>query len=86
MVPRTHASSSIFLNATKPTTSVQPDSKIAVTYSRGARSIAGVARAVINPVFVGFLYTSILEWFTVFTALGYVASFSYNTLRTAASS
>jgi membrane protein DedA with SNARE-associated domain len=65
---------------------MQPDSKIAVTYSRGAGRIVGVARAVINPVFVGFSYISILEWFTVFTALGYVAFFSYNTLRTAASS
>jgi hypothetical membrane protein len=46
----------------------------------------GLVVAVINLVFVGFLYTSILEWFTVFTALGYVASFSYNTFRTAASS
>jgi hypothetical protein len=35
-------------------------------------------------VFVGFSYTSILEWFTVFTALGYVAFFSYNTFRMAA--
>jgi hypothetical membrane protein len=45
-----------------------------------------VVVALINLVFVGFSYTSILEWFTVFTALGYVAFFSYNTFRMAASS
>jgi hypothetical membrane protein len=46
----------------------------------------GLVVALINLVFVGFSYTSILEWFTVFTALGYVAFFSYNTFRMAASS
>jgi hypothetical membrane protein len=46
----------------------------------------GLVVAVINLVFVGFSYTSILEWFTVFTALGYVAFLSCNTFRTAASS
>jgi hypothetical membrane protein len=45
----------------------------------------GLVVAVINLVFVGFSYTSILEWFTVFTALGYAAFFSYNTFCTAAS-
>lgn len=39
----------------------------------------GLVVAVINMLFVGLSYTSILEWFTVFTALGYVAFLSYNT-------
>jgi len=42
----------------------------------------GFIVAVINLVFVGFSYTSMLEWFTVFTALGYVAFLSYNTSKT----
>jgi len=42
----------------------------------------GLIVAVINLLFVGLAYTSILEWFTVFTALGYVAFLSYNTFRT----
>lgn len=41
----------------------------------------GLIVAVINLLFVGLAYTSILEWFTVFTALGYVAFLSYNTFR-----
>jgi hypothetical membrane protein len=42
----------------------------------------GLIVAVINLLFVGLAYTSILEWFTVFTALGYVAFLSYNTFKT----
>ena len=42
----------------------------------------GFIVAVINLLFVGLAYTSILEWFTVFTALGYVAFLSYNVFRT----
>ena len=42
----------------------------------------GLVVAVINLFFVGLSYTSILEWFTVFTALGFVAFLSYNTLKT----
>jgi hypothetical membrane protein len=42
----------------------------------------GLVVAVINPLFIGLSYTSILEWFTVFTALGFVAFLSYNTLKT----
>jgi hypothetical membrane protein len=45
----------------------------------------GLVVAVINLLFVGLAYTSILEWFTVFTALGYVAFLSYNTFRASAS-
>jgi hypothetical membrane protein len=45
----------------------------------------GLIVAVINLLFVGFAYTSILEWFTVFTALGYVAFLSYNTFKTSRS-
>jgi hypothetical membrane protein len=41
----------------------------------------GLIIAVINLMFVGFSYTSLLEWFTVFTALGYVAFVSYNTFK-----
>jgi hypothetical membrane protein len=42
----------------------------------------GFVVAVINLLFVGLAYTSILEWFTVFTALGYVAFLSYNVFMT----
>jgi hypothetical membrane protein len=45
----------------------------------------GLIVAVINLLFVGLAYTSILEWFTVFTALGYVAFLSYNTFKTSRS-
>ena len=41
----------------------------------------GLVVAVINLLFVGLAYTSLLEWFTVFTALGYVAFLSYNTFK-----
>ncbi len=42
----------------------------------------GLIVAAINLLFVGLSYTSLLEWFTVFTALGYVALLSYNTYKT----
>lgn len=42
----------------------------------------GLIVGVLNLLFVGFAYTSLLEWFTVFTALGYVALLSYNTFTT----
>ena len=45
----------------------------------------GLIVAVINLLLVGLAYTSILEWFTVFTALGYVAFLSYNTFRASSS-
>jgi hypothetical membrane protein len=45
----------------------------------------GLIVAVINLLFVGLAYTSILEWFTVFAALGYVAFLSYNTFKTSRS-
>jgi len=45
IVPRMRASSSIFLNPTKPITSIQTDSNIAITYSRVPGRIVGVARA-----------------------------------------
>ncbi|WP_455285769.1 DUF998 domain-containing protein [[Eubacterium] cellulosolvens] len=41
----------------------------------------GLVVAVINLLFVVFYNTPILEWFTVFTALGYVALLAYNTFR-----
>jgi hypothetical membrane protein len=41
----------------------------------------GLIVAVINLLFVVLSYTSLLEWFTVFTALGYVALLSYNTFK-----
>jgi len=42
----------------------------------------GLIVGVVNLLFVGLAYTSLLEWFTVFTALGYVALLSYNTFTT----
>jgi hypothetical membrane protein len=59
-----------------------------LTHRRFIRPIGyyGLVVAVINLMFVALSYTSTLEWFTVFTALGYVAFISYNTFRTAASS
>jgi hypothetical membrane protein len=45
----------------------------------------GLIVAVINLLLVGLAYTSILEWFTVFTALGYAAFLSYNTFRASSS-
>lgn len=41
-------------------------------------SIYGIVVAVINLLFVFFLGTPILEWFTVFTALGYVGIIVFN--------
>jgi hypothetical membrane protein len=41
-------------------------------------SIYGILVAVINLLFVFFLGTPILEWFTVFTALGYVGLIIFN--------
>lgn len=58
-----------------------------ITHRKFIRAIGyyGFVVAVINLLFVGLSYTSILEWFTVFTALGYVAFLSYNTFRTSQS-
>jgi hypothetical protein len=54
-----------------------------ITHRKFIRPIGyyGLVVAVINLLFVGLAYTSLLEWFTVFTALGYVAFLSYNTFR-----
>jgi hypothetical membrane protein len=41
----------------------------------------GFAVALINVLFVVFRNTPVLEWFTVFTALGFVALLSYNTYK-----
>lgn len=41
----------------------------------------GLAVAVVNLLFVALSNTPILEWFTVFTALGYVAFLAYNSLH-----
>ena len=41
----------------------------------------GLVVAVINLLFVAFSSTPVLEWFTVFTALGYVGLLSYNTCK-----
>jgi lipopolysaccharide export LptBFGC system permease protein LptF len=41
----------------------------------------GFGVAVVNLLFVVLSSTPLLEWFTVFTALGYVALLAYNTLR-----
>lgn len=54
-----------------------------ITHPNFRRPIAyyGLIVALINLLFVGFSNTPLLEWFTVFTALGYAALLSYNTLR-----
>ena len=59
-----------------------------MTHSKFIRPIGyyGLVVAVINLLFVAFSNTPILEWFTVFTALGYVAFLSYNTLKLTPSS
>lgn len=44
-------------------------------------SIYGIAVAVINLLFVFILGTPILEWFTVFTALGFVGLIVFNMYR-----
>ncbi len=41
----------------------------------------GIIVALINLLFVFFIGTPILEWFTVFTALGYVGLVVYNTYK-----
>ncbi len=41
----------------------------------------GLAVAVVNLLFVILSNAPLLEWFTVFTALGYVALLAYNTIR-----
>jgi len=41
----------------------------------------GLAVAVINLLFVVLTTTPLLEWFTVFTALGYAGLLAYNTLK-----
>jgi len=52
-----------------------------ITHRKFIRPVGyyGLIVAVINLLFVGLSYTPALEWFTVFTALGYVAFLSYNT-------
>lgn len=52
-----------------------------ITHRKFIRPVGyyGIIVAVINLLFVGLAYTPALEWFTVFTALGYVALLSYNT-------
>jgi hypothetical membrane protein len=54
-----------------------------VTHPQHIKAIAGYAFAVaiINLMFVLVSDTPLLEWFTVFTALGYVALLSYNTTK-----
>lgn len=42
----------------------------------------GFAVAVINVLFVILSNTPLLEWFTVFTALGYAGMLAYNTMKT----
>ena len=44
-------------------------------------AIYGIAVAVINLLFVFILGTPILEWFTVFTALGFVGLIVFNMYR-----
>jgi len=46
----------------------------------------GFAVAVVNLLFVALSNTPILEWFTVFTALGYVEFLAYNTSKTSSPS
>ena len=54
-----------------------------MTHSKFRRLIGyyGLVVAMINLLFVVFSNTPLLEWFTVFTALFYVALLSYNTLN-----
>jgi hypothetical membrane protein len=54
------------------------------THPRYIKAIAGYGFvvAVINLAFVFLSNTPMLEWFTVFTALGYVGLLSYNTAKT----
>jgi hypothetical protein len=41
----------------------------------------GLAVAVVNVLFVLLSNTPVLEWFTVFSALGYAGLLAYNTLK-----
>ena len=52
-----------------------------ITHRKFIRPVGyyGLVVAVINLLFVGLAYTSLLEWFTVYTALGYAAFLSDNT-------
>lgn len=54
------------------------------THPRHIKAIAGYAFVVaaINLTFLFVSNTPLLEWFTVFTALGYVGLLSYNTAKT----
>jgi hypothetical membrane protein len=54
------------------------------THPRHIKAIAGYAFVVaaINLTFLFVSNTPMLEWFTVFTALGYVGLLSYNTTKT----
>ncbi len=54
------------------------------THPRHIKAIAGYGFivAVINLTFLFVSNTPLLEWFTVFTALGYVGLLSYNTTKT----
>ena len=54
------------------------------THPRHIKAIAGYGFvvAVINLTFLFVSNTPLLEWFTVFTALGYVGLLSYNTAKT----
>ena len=54
-----------------------------MTHRKFIRPVAyyGFAVAVVNLLFVTLSDTPILEWFTVFTALGYVAFLAYNTFK-----
>jgi hypothetical membrane protein len=54
-----------------------------MTHPKFLKPIAyyGFIVALINLLFIVASNTPVLEWFTVFTALGYVALLSYNTLR-----
>ncbi|MFX1258581.1 MAG: hypothetical protein ACFFAN_12020 [Promethearchaeota archaeon] len=44
-------------------------------------AIYGIGVAIINFIFVFVMLTPLLEWFTVFTALGFVALSDYNTYK-----
>jgi len=59
-----------------------------MTHRKFIRPLAyyGLVVAVVNLLFVALSNTPILEWFTVFTALGYVAFLAYNTYKASSSS
>ena len=54
-----------------------------MTHPKFVRPIGyyGIAVAVVNLLFVVLTTTPLLEWFTVFTALGYAGLLAYNTLK-----